>query len=161
MIYDSKHKHQELHTSERTIVPRKVTFVKEKLTKGHSQTTHVFPHHCFHTNFGTYRWPTPFLIFLHRTPIPPIPKVLQKYMARMYFLYFRLYFRMYSCIFVFSFVFPHKFSFVFVCIHLFSFVFLHVFLYFRLYFLCISFININYKLLIINTNYKCKYKFKL
>ena len=26
MIYDSKHKHQELHTSERTIVPRTVIF---------------------------------------------------------------------------------------------------------------------------------------
>ena len=102
MIYDSKHKHQELHTSERTIVPWKVTFVKEKLTKTTLKQSTSSPTIVFTQTLEHISDQTPFLIFLHRTTIPPIPTVVQKYM--------------YSCIFVF-FVCISNYIFVFfVCI---------------------------------------------
>ena len=72
------------------------------LSRGHSQTTHFFPHHCFHTNFGTYRWPTPISNFLASHPHPTHPKSLTKIHG---FMYFCIFVCISACIFVLSFVF--------------------------------------------------------
>ena len=107
-----------------------------KTDQNHSQTIHVFPHHCFHTNFGTYKWPNPISNFLASHHHPTHPNSRTKIHVFMYFCIFRLYFQLYFCIFRLYFQ-------LYFCI-------------FRLYFLYISFININ-----TNYKYKLKYKYKL
>ena len=54
--------------------PPEGNFCQGKTDQNHSQTTHVLPHHCFYTNFGTYKWPTPISNFLasHPHPTPTI-----------------------------------------------------------------------------------------
>ena len=85
--------------------PPEGNFCQGKTDQNHSQTTHVFPHHCFHTNFGTYKWPTPISNFLASHPHPTHPKSLTKIHGSHVFS-------------VFSFVFPHVFMYfcIFVCI---------------------------------------------
>ena len=70
-----------------------------KTDQNHSQTIHVFPHHCFHTNFGTYKWPNPISNFLASHHHPTHPNSRTKIHVFMYFCIFRLYFQLYFCIF--------------------------------------------------------------
>ena len=70
-----------------------------KTDQNQSQTIHVFPHHCFHTNFGTYKWPNPISNFLASHHHPTHPNSRTKIHVFMYFCIFRLYFQLYFCIF--------------------------------------------------------------
>ena len=75
--------------------------------RGHSQITHFFPHHCSHTNFGTYRWPTPHFNCLASFPHPhpTHPKSLTKIHGSHVFLYFCLYFCLYFRLYFFLYLF--------------------------------------------------------